>query len=412
MPRIAHETIKPILPIVYVIEASDNMAGERIAVINEAMRECQDFLAEVAGAHPEAKIRVAAIKYGDTADLLTNGFEFLHQFDWEDISAAGQSNIGAAIDLLNNELLQDGIITSGASTTAFFRPIVLFLTASPSTDDYTAALSNADKNANFHFSLRICVAIGDGVDKDMLANISGNIEAVVSANDLETLKCLFVAMEMPEREEIEDFIYENTVSKLPEKFSSIVKVDGIENRDNFYLEGAYGSSVSVIGSTDVARCQCGPCEPEAANDVMFHIDDAKGYLKLTNSENIDDLYVSFYVGAKDERTIVGCCKSIFAINSVSGDRLDSAVIFEIEESGIKISNGSSGAIYLKAIIDAGMCTPLLNHDIIQNANDDLLTVRSNKVEEIISGLMGDIDPTSIDPIDGDLGGWDDNSDWS
>lgn len=293
MPRIAHETIKPILPIVYVIEASDNMAGERIAVINEAMRECQDVLAEVAGAHPEAKIRVAAIKYGDTADLLTNGFEFLHQFDWEDISAAGQSNIGAAIDLLNNELLQDGVITRGASTTAFFRPIVLFLTASPSTDDYTAALSNADKNAIFHFSLRTGVVIGDGVDKDMLANISGNIEAVVSANDLETLKCLFVAIEMPEREEIEDFIYENTVSKLPEKFSSIVKVDGIENRDNFYLERGYGSSVSVIGSTDVARCQCGPCEPEAANDVMFHIDDAKGYLKLTNSENIDDLYVSF-----------------------------------------------------------------------------------------------------------------------
>ncbi len=131
MPRIAHEIIKPILPIVYVIESSDNMAGERIVALNEAMRESQEILAEVAGAHPEAKIRVAAIKYGDTAELLTDGFEFLHQFEWEDISAAGQSNIGAAIDLVNNELLQDGVITRNASTTAFFRPIVLFFAASP-----------------------------------------------------------------------------------------------------------------------------------------------------------------------------------------------------------------------------------------------------------------------------------------
>lgn len=145
---------------------------------------------------------------------------------------------------------------------------------------------------------------------------------------------------------------------------------------------------------------------------MFHIDDCKGYLKLTNSENIEDLYISFYVEAKEERTIVGCCKSIFAVTSVSGDKLDASVIFEIEETGIKITNSSSGAIYLKAIIDNGMCTHLQNNDMIQNANDNLLTVRSNKVEEIISGRMGDIDPTSIEPIDGDIGGWDDDQDWS
>ena len=52
-----------------------------------------------------------------------------------------------------------------------------------------------------------------------------------------------------------------------------------------------------------------------------------------------------------------------------------------------------------------MFTHLLNNDIIQNANDNLLTIRSNKVEEIISGLMGDIEPSSMETFDGDIGDW-------
>lgn len=410
MPRINEcEIIKPILPIVFVVESSDIMAGERLTTINEVVRESHNLLLEVASNHPDVEVKIAVIKYGDSAELVTDGFEYISRFDWIDIDACGKANLGKAIELLDTKLLQKKVIKGDDIMAGHCMPIVVYFASSLSADDYLTPLSNADKNKNYRMARKVCVAIGDEADKNMLAKIAGNCEAVIRPNDLEVLKNLFVVVDIQDGRMPEDV---DSQSSLLNEVSSIVKVDGIENRDNFYLEGAYGSSVSVIGSIDVARCQCGPCEPEAANDVMFHIDDAKGYLKLTNSENIDDLYVSFYVGAKHERTIVGCCKTIFAINSVSGDRLDSSVIFELEENGIKISNGSSGAIYLKAIIDAGMCTHLLNNDIIQNANDNLLTVRSNKVEEIISGLMGDIEPTSIDPIDGDLGGWDDDSDWS
>lgn len=403
MPRIEeHGIVKSILPVVFVIESSDNMAGERIAIVNEAVRECHNLLLDVADAQPDVELKIAVVKYGDFAELLTDGFEFISQFNWTEIDACGEANLGKAIELLDKGLLQKKIIKRDRNDRPCCMPLVIFFASSLSTDDYLTPLSNAEKNRNFHLARKVCVSIGDEADKNMLAKIAGNCEAVIRPNDLEVLKNLFVVADIQDGGMPEDF---DSQSSLPNEISSIVKVDGIENRDNFYLEGAYGSSVSIIGSTDVARCQCGPCEPEVANDVMFHIDDARGYLKLTNSENIEDLYVSFYVGAKDERTIVGCCKSIFAINSVSGDRLDSSVVFEIEETRIKISNGSSGAIYLKAIIDAGMCTHLLNNDIIQNANDNLLTVRSNKVEEIISGLMGDIEPSSMETFDGDIGDW-------
>lgn len=287
--------------------------------------------------------------------------------------------------------------------------MVIFFASSLSTDDYSTPLSNAEKNRIFHLTRKVCVAIGNEADKNMLAKVAGNREAVIRPDDLEILRSLFVTLDMPEvsriPEQEENDSPCNIVSKMTEELSSIVKVDGIENRGNFYLKGTNGTSISVMGSTDVARCQCGPCEPEEASDIIFHIDNGEEYLVLTNSMNIEDLYVSFYINANEERTIVGCYELFFAITSVLGDKLDEFIMFEIEEKGIKISNNSSGAIYFKAIIDYGKCTHLRDNDIIQNANGDLFTVRNNKVEEIIS-VMGD-----VEAIDGNIGCWDD-PDWS
>lgn len=44
-------------------------------------------------------------------------------------------------------------------------------------------------------------------------------------------------------------------------------------------------------------------------------------------------------------------EGIFTIQSIFSGRLDSFVVFEIEENGIKTSNGSSGAIYLGDFVD-------------------------------------------------------------
>lgn len=384
MPRIFEDIIvKSVWPIVFVIEASDNMAGERMALLKDVMEECHDLLLDAAGNNPDFKLKIAAIKYGDSAKLLTDGYVSISQLDWTDITdidVCGEANLGKAIELLDTELQRRKIIED-TNMYRFTIPTVVFFASSSSADDYLTALSNAGKNRLFRLARKVCVAIGDEADKDMLAKIAGNIEAVIGPDMVEALKHVFWPV----------FV---KTGRLPEE--EIVKVDGIEIRGNFCMEGAYGFSVDIADSIDVVRCQCGPCKPETANDVMFCIDDAEEYLKLRNSENVDDLYVSFYVGARDERTIVGCNNSTFEIRSVSGNKLDSPVIFEIEENGIKISNRSSGSVYLRAFIGAGMCTHLLENDIIQNTNETLFTIRS-----------------SIESIAGELGGWhsEDDFEW-
>ena len=111
MPRIEeHVIVKSILPIIFVIESSANMAGERIAIVNELVRECQNLLHDAAEQQPDIELKIAVVKYGDSAELVTDGFEFISQFNWTDIEACGEANLGKAIELLDTRLLQKKLL--------------------------------------------------------------------------------------------------------------------------------------------------------------------------------------------------------------------------------------------------------------------------------------------------------------
>lgn len=158
MPRIEeHGIVKSILPVVFVIESSDNMAGERIAIVNEAVRECHNLLLDVADAQPDVELKIAVVKYGDFAELLTDGFEFISQFNWTEIDACGEANLGKAIELLDKGLLQKKIIKRDRNDRPCCMPLVIFFASSLSTDDYLTPLSNAEKNRNFHLARKVCV---------------------------------------------------------------------------------------------------------------------------------------------------------------------------------------------------------------------------------------------------------------
>lgn len=397
MPRTTRDN-RSILPIVYVIEASDNMAGDRIAAINEAMRECQSIFSEKTAEHPDEKIKIAVVKYGDTAEAVTKGFESLYEFEWEDVSAGGKSNFGNAIELLNKDILQKRKILKDESTNAYFRPIIFFLTSSPSSDEYLSKLADADKNVNYHYARKVCVAIGDNCDREMLVKITGTMEAVISASDLDTLKLMLVSSEMPEPDEIEEFLNKNTNSDLSDDFEKIVRVDEVVGSDSFALEDIFGSTISIEGFKHIVRCQCGPCEPKKANDIMFRLDKANDYLNLTNIVGLDDLFVSFLIEAKSERTIVGCDHTVFSINMVCNEKTDLAIAIKAKEDGLTISNLTSDAIYLKSKVDSGASVHLNHNDRIMISKNMLFTVKCNQTEN------------SLDEFN-DVDGWIGTDEW-
>lgn len=192
MPEIKTDGIpKKVLPIIYAIDTSGSMSGERIATVNAAMHECEDILREKAGESPDAEIKIGALKFSSGAQWVTkSGLVSLEDFYWNDVQAGGVTDLGAAIKELESKLSRSAFLVSD---TGFCLPVIIFMSDGGPNDDWQKALKNANANNRwFQRARKIAIAIGDDADKDVLKELVGNIEAVVQAKDLDTLKSLIV----------------------------------------------------------------------------------------------------------------------------------------------------------------------------------------------------------------------------
>lgn len=191
MPSVEGTMLKKVLPIIFVIDASGSMAGERIAAVNEAMHECHDMLLEKAGESPDAEIKIGALKFASGAQwVIKGGLVSLEDFYWNDISAGGVTDLGAALRELESKLSRKSFLVS---ETGFCVPVIIFMSDGGPTDDWQKELKKANANNKwFQRARKIAIAIGDDADKEVLKELVGNMEAVVQANDIATLKSLIV----------------------------------------------------------------------------------------------------------------------------------------------------------------------------------------------------------------------------
>lgn len=192
MPNIfeTEEMARKVLPIIYVIDTSGSMQGEKIASVNEAMHETIEVLKEVSAKNPDAQIKIAALQFSSGAQWVTNNnsLEDMEDFFWNDISAGGVTDLGAAIDELNDKLSRSKFLVSD---TGFCIPVIIFMSDGNPTDSWINKLKNANStNKWFKNATKIAIAVGEDADKEALARVVGNPEAVIGVTDVELLKRL------------------------------------------------------------------------------------------------------------------------------------------------------------------------------------------------------------------------------
>ena len=198
MPKIEDGTknARKILPIIYVIDTSGSMAGTRIAAVNQAMNETIDVLKEVSAKNPTAELKIGVLQFASGANWVTNEKQliFMDDFYWNDLTAGGITDLGAALDELYKKM----------SRSAFFNeevgykvPVLIFMSDGGPTDDYKSALKKiSDNNKWFKVSTKICIAIDEDSDVEVLQEIAGcgdkakGRESVIQVSDMETLKKL------------------------------------------------------------------------------------------------------------------------------------------------------------------------------------------------------------------------------
>lgn len=88
--------MKKKLPIIFLIDSSGSMAGDKITTLNNSIRNMLISLSDI----EEYNICVSLISYATDAHLVYDSID-LHSFQWSDILAEGKSNFAEALILLS-----------------------------------------------------------------------------------------------------------------------------------------------------------------------------------------------------------------------------------------------------------------------------------------------------------------------
>ena len=190
MPN-ANETFeipRKVLPIIYVLDTSESMAGERIAAVNEAMNETMEVLRDVSEKDPDVEIKIGVLKFSTNAEWATEGLILTDDFDGANFQTGGIMNLGHALEELNSKLSRSEFLVSD---TGFCVPVLIFIGGGQPTDNYQQVLDEINAtNKWFRCANKIAIAVGEDADRGALEKIVGNKEAVIAVNDVETLKSL------------------------------------------------------------------------------------------------------------------------------------------------------------------------------------------------------------------------------
>ena len=176
-----------VMTLFYLVDTSGSMAGSRIGTVNAAMEECIPLLKEVAQANDDAEIRVAILQFSNGASWITpqSGPVGLEDIIWNDLQAGGLTEFGAALNELDRKLSRNEYLKS---QTGAYAPVILLLSDGGPTDNWEPALNQIKNNNWFKHAIKIAIDIESDSDRYVLEKFTGNSEAILDAQDTNSLK--------------------------------------------------------------------------------------------------------------------------------------------------------------------------------------------------------------------------------
>jgi len=175
-------TSRRALKLIFLIDVSGSMYGDKIQAVNRAIHECIPELRRNNAENPFAEMTAEVITFS-TGAVWHVPRTPVDTFTWQDVSANGVTDLGAAIDLLGGAL---DVQTMGRRN---LPPVIVLLSDGGPTDNWLPSLKkfNGSPWGKPNRTVRIAIAIGEGADKQVLTEFTGNPETVLSADRATTL---------------------------------------------------------------------------------------------------------------------------------------------------------------------------------------------------------------------------------
>ena len=183
---------KKIIPIIFAIDASGSMNGNRIYCLNRAIQTViKKYIDYNSNPESEFNIKLALLKFSSGAQWLTEGLMEPADVNFSGICCGGMSDLGSALNEINQKLTRSEFFTG---TTAYASPLICFVTDGMPTDNYAVSLKKINTNKWYESAKKVAIAIGDMVDFNVLNEVVGTSESVVHLNNESLLEQIMVGL--------------------------------------------------------------------------------------------------------------------------------------------------------------------------------------------------------------------------
>jgi len=178
------------LNLVFIIDNSGSMEGEKIGAVNNAIRDVVSIMPEIQEDTSDANIKISALVFSDKAKWMFNEPKSVADFKWKDIDVDGGTNLSEAYDKLSDYLRKK---SKGGQMPDLggVAPIIILMTdGMPTSYDWEKHLDNLKKKGWFKVALKYALAIGveDDEARDVLVKFTGNSETVLKIYSAEALR--------------------------------------------------------------------------------------------------------------------------------------------------------------------------------------------------------------------------------
>ena len=178
------------LNVIFVIDNSGSMEGEKIGAVNNAIRDVMSIMPDIQDDTGDATIKISAMTFSDDAQWVYDEQKTVEEFKWRDIGTDGSTDLSAAYDELSKYLCKR---ESGGQMPDIggVAPIIILMTdGMPTSYDWEEHLAALKKKGWFKVALKYAIAIEVNTDeaRDVLSKFTGNPETVLTVYTAEALR--------------------------------------------------------------------------------------------------------------------------------------------------------------------------------------------------------------------------------
>ena len=178
------------LNLIFVIDNSGSMEGEKIGAVNNAIRDVMSIMPEIQDDTSEAQIMISALTFSEDCKWVYKEPKSVTEFKWSDIRTEGGTDYSKAYDALASFLCKKENGGQMPDIGGVAPIIILMSDGMPTSPDWEKHLEQLKKKGWFKVALKYALAIQIDSQEamDVLSKFTGNPETVLKVYTAEALR--------------------------------------------------------------------------------------------------------------------------------------------------------------------------------------------------------------------------------